>query len=280
MYTFEEWKKNLIIVRGGGDIATGTIYKLYQSRFPVLVLEIANPSCIRRTISFCEAVFDKKVEVEGVTAKRAESLEDAFAIYGQGQIPVMIDENGSMIQEVQPPVVVDAILAKRNLGTKITDAPAVIGVGPGFCAGKDVDAVIETQRGHNLGRVIYEGEAAPNTGIPGMIGGYAKERVIHASATGKLHILRQIGEIVEPGDILADIEGTPVETVIGGVIRGMIREGYPVTKGFKMADIDPRLNEYENCFTISDKARCIAGGVVEAYFVLKQQLEKGDAQCM
>ena len=132
MYTFEEWKKNLIIVRGGGDIATGTIYKLYQSRFPVLVLEIANPSCIRRTISFCEAVFDKKVEVEGVTAKRAESLEDAFAIYGQGQIPVMIDENGSMIQEVQPPVVVDAILAKRNLGSKISDAPVVIGVGPGF----------------------------------------------------------------------------------------------------------------------------------------------------
>ena len=116
--------------------------------------------------------------MEGVTAKRAESLEDAFAIYGQGQIPVMIDENGSMIQEVQPPVVVDAILAKRNLGTKITDAPAVIGVGPGFCAGKDVDAVIETQRGHNLGRVIYEGEAAPNTGIPGMIGGYAGYRKV------------------------------------------------------------------------------------------------------
>ncbi len=264
MYTFEEWKKNLIIVRGGGDIATGTIYKLYQSRFPVLVLEIANPSCIRRTISFCEAVFDKKVEVEGVTAKRAESLEDAFVIYGQGQIPVMIDENGSMIQEVQPPVVVDAILAKRNLGTKITDAPAVIGVGPGFCAGKDVDAVIETQRGHNLGRVIYEGEAAPNTGIPGMIGGYAKERVIHASATGKLHILRQIGEIVEAGDILADIEGTPVKTLISGVIRGMIREGYDVKKGLKIADVDPRVKEQENCYHISDKARCVAGGVLEA----------------
>ena len=255
MYTFEEWKKNLIIVRGGGDIATGTIYKLYQSRFPVLVLEIANPSCIRRTISFCEAVFDKKVEVEGVTAKRAESLEDAFAIYGQGQIPVMIDENGSMIQEVQPPVVVDAILAKRNLGTKITDAPAVIGVGPGFCAGKDVDAVIETQRGHNLGRVIYEGEAAPNTGIPGMI---------HAPATGKLHILRQIGEIVEAGDILADIEGTPVKTLISGVIRGMIREGYDVKKGLKIADVDPRVKEQENCYHISDKARCVAGGVLEA----------------
>ena len=167
--------------------------------------------------------------MEGVTAKRAESLEDAFAIYGQGQIPVMIDENGSMIQEVQPPVVVDAILAKESWNED-NGCPAVIGVGPGFCAGKDVDAVIETQRGHNLGRVIYEGEAAPNTGIPGMIGGYAKERVIHAPATGKLHILRQIGEIVEAGDILADIEGTPVKTLISGVVRGMIREGYDVKK--------------------------------------------------
>ena len=137
-----------------------------------------------------------------------------------------------------------------------------------------MDAVIETQRGHNLGRVIYEGEAAPNTGIPGRIAGYAKERVRHAPAAGNLHILKQIGEIVQAGDTIADIEGTPVKTVIGGVLRGMIREGYPVTKGFKIADIDPRLNEYENCFTISDKARCIAGGVVEAYFVLKQQLEK------
>ena len=230
----------------------------------MLVHENSNPSCISRNKIFFVAVFDKKVEVEGVTAKRAESLEDAFAIYGQGQIPVMIDENGSMIQEVQPPVVVDAILAKRNLGTKITDAPAVIGVGPGFCAGKDVDAVIETQRGHNLGRVIYEGEAAPNTGIPGMIGGYAKERVIHAPATGKLHILRQIGEIVEAGDILADIEGTPVKTLISGVIRGMIREGYDVKKGLKIADVDPRVKEQENCYHISDKARCVAGGVLEA----------------
>ena len=230
----------------------------------MFLVVISKTNCISGTISFCEAVFDKKVEVEGVTAKRAESLEDAFAIYGQGQIPVMIDENGSMIQEVQPPVVVDAILAKRNLGTKITDAPAVIGVGPGFCAGKDVDAVIETQRGHNLGRVIYEGEAAPNTGIPGMIGGYAKERVIHAPATGKLHILRQIGEIVEAGDILADIEGTPVKTLISGVIRGMIREGYDVKKGLKIADVDPRVKEQENCYHISDKARCVAGGVLEA----------------
>ena len=270
MYTFEEWKKNLIIVRGGGDIATGTIYKLYQSRFPVLVLEIANPSCIRRTISFCEAIFDKEVEVEGVKAKCAGSLEEAFLIYEEGKIPVMIDEQGEIIQELCPPVVVDAILAKKNLGTKITDASVVIGVGPGFCAGKDVDAVVETQRGHNLGRVIYEGEAAPNTGVPGMIAGYAKERVIHAPATGKLHILKQIGEIVQAGDTIADIEGTPVKTVIEGVLRGMIRDGYPVKKGLKIADVDPRIKEQANCYHISDKARCVAGGVLEAILHLSK----------
>ena len=269
MYTFEEWKKNLIVVRGGGDIATGTIYKLYQCKFPVLVLEIENPSCIRRTISFCEAVFDKEVEVEGVTARLADSIEEAFFIYEKGQIPVMVDSEGSVIQEVHPPVVVDAILAKKNLGTKLSDAPVVVGVGPGFCAGEDVHAVVETQRGHNLGRVIYEGEAAPNTGIPGIIAGYAKERVIHAPAAGKLHIVRQIGEIVEAGDIIADIVGTPVKTVISGVLRGMIREGYPVEKGLKIADVDPRIKEQANCYHISDKARCVAGGVLEAIMHLR-----------
>ena len=185
----------------------------------------------------------------------------------------MIDENGSTIETLHPPVVVDAILAKKNLGTKITDAPVVIGVGPGFCAGKDVDAVIETQRGHNLGRVIYEGEAAPNTGIPGRIAGYAKERVIHAPAAGNLHILKQIGEIVQAGDTIADIEGTPVKTVIGGVLRGMIREGYPVKKGLKIADVDPRVKEQENCYHISDKARCVAGGVLEAILHLSKQVD-------
>ena len=186
-----------------------------------------------------------------------------------------IDENGSTIETLHPPVVVDAILAKKNLGTKITDAPVVIGVGPGFCAEKDVDAVIETQRGHNLGRVIYEGEAAPNTGIPGMIGGYAKERVIHAEVEGTVHQIKKITDTVEKGDVLAYIENKagqhPVYASMSGLLRGLIREGYYVTKGFKMADIDPRLDEYENCFTISDKARCIAGGVLEAIFYLRGQ---------
>lgn len=263
-HTFVDWKQHLVIVRGGGDIATGTIHKLHQSGFPVLILEIANPSCIRRTISFCEAVFDGAVTVEGVVARRAESAEEAYAIFGAGEIPLMVDPEGRMIKKLQPPIVVDAILAKKNLGTRREDAPVVIGVGPGFTAGEDVDAVIETKRGHRLGRILYEGQAIANTGVPGVIAGYGKERVIHAPCAGRLHIVRQIGDIVKPGETIAQIGDTPVKTVIGGVLRGMIREGYPVDVGLKIADVDPRIAEQENCYLISDKARCVAGGVLEA----------------
>lgn len=261
---FEQWKKNLCIVRGGGDIATGTIYKLFQCGFPLLVLEINNPSCIRRTISFCEAVFDVSVEVEGVRARQIRSLEEAYRCYCNKEVPVMIDPEGTMIAQTAPLIVVDAILAKRNLGTKITDAPIVIGLGPGFCAGKDVHAVVETKRGHHLGRVLYEGEAIQNTGVPGIIAGYGKERVIHAPAEGILHIEKQIGEEVEKGDIIAWIGEVPVKATISGIVRGMLREGYPVKKGLKMADIDPRITEKDNCHYISDKARCVAGGTLEA----------------
>lgn len=263
-YTFADWKQHLVIVRGGGDIATGTIHKLHQSGFPVLILEIANPSCIRRTISFCEAVFDGTVTVEGVVARRAESAEEAYAIFGAGEIPLMVDPEGRMIKKLRPPIVVDAILAKKNLGTRREDAPVVIGLGPGFTAGEDVDAVIETKRGHRLGRILYEGQAIANTGVPGVIAGYGKERVIHAPCAGRLHIVRQIGDIVKPGETIAQIGDTPVKTVIGGVLRGMIREGYLVDAGLKIADVDPRIAEQENCYLISDKARCVAGGVLEA----------------
>ncbi|MDO5145818.1 MAG: selenium-dependent molybdenum cofactor biosynthesis protein YqeB [Eubacteriales bacterium] len=270
----QQWKENLIIVRGGGDIATGTIYKLFQCGFPLLVLEIANPSCIRRTISFCEAVFDEEVMVENVSAKKVSSLEEAYEAYLEEKIPVMVDAEGEMIRESRPAAVVDAILAKRNLGTTINDAPVVIGVGPGFTAGEDVHAVVETMRGHNLGRVLYEGSAAPNTGIPGIIAGYGKERVIHAPCSGTLHIERQIGETVEQGETIAVIDGTPVPATLSGVLRGMIREGYEVHKGLKIADIDPRISEKENCFRISDKARCVAGGVLEAIMHLAAKGEQ------
>lgn len=161
----------------------------------------------------------------------------------------------------------DAILAKKNLGTTKDMAPLTIGLGPGFCAGADVDAVIETKRGHNLGRIIRQGSAYPNTGIPGIIGGYGAERVIHAPAAGRMKNRSKIGDIVEAGQVLAVIEGedgsTEVSATIDGLLRGLIRDDYPVTKGFKIADIDPRKEELANCFTISDKARCIAGSVLE-----------------
>lgn len=267
--SFTQWKENLIIIRGGGDLATGTIYKLHQCGFCLLVLELSMPSCIRRTVSFCEAAVDGRCTVEEVTAQKAVTIEEAYDIYLKGEVPLMIDENGDRITQLRPAVVVDAILAKRNLGTKITDAPVVIGVGPGFCAGKDVHAVIETKRGHDLGRVIYEGEAAANTGVPGIIAGYGKERVIHAPAGGTLFIIHGIGETVKKRETVAVIhtkEGgeVPVTATLDGLIRGMIREGYPVKKGLKIADIDPRITEVENCHKISDKARCIAGGVLEA----------------
>lgn len=268
MENIGEWEKNLVIIRGGGDIATGIIHKLHQCGFPTLVLEIGNPSCIRRTVSFCEALFDGETVVEGVTAKKVETIEEAYEAFLEEKVPVMVDPEGEMIREEKPSVVVDAILAKKNLGTKISDAPIVIGVGPGFTAGMDVHAVVETQRGHHLGRVYYEGSAAPNTGVPGVIGGYGKERVIHAPASGTLHIIKEIGEETEVGETIAQIGEVPVPASISGIVRGMIREGYEVTKGLKIADIDPRSAEKENCRYISDKARCVAGGVLEAIFSL------------
>lgn len=268
-YDFESWKKEVVIVRGGGDIASGTIYKLFQCGFPVLVLEVEIPSCIRRSVSFCEAVCLGSVQVEGVVAKKAENLSQAYHIYQKGEIPVMADENGRMIKEVSPAVLVDAILAKKNLETRKNDAPVVIGLGPGFCAGDDVDAVVETKRGHRLGRVIYEGCAIANTGVPGIIAGYGAERVIHSPADGNLHIIKDIGNDTIAGEIIAYVGETPIKATISGIVRGMIREGYPVKKGLKIADIDPRREEKENCYLISDKARCVAGGVLEAILHLQ-----------
>ncbi|WP_294898327.1 selenium-dependent molybdenum cofactor biosynthesis protein YqeB [uncultured Eubacterium sp.] len=272
--------KDLIIVRGGGDIATGTIYKLKKCGFSVLILEIPHPSAIRRNVAFSEAVYEGRSQVEDMECFLAKDEDEAERFLKEDKLTMLIDPKGNCLKRFHPVAVVDAILAKKNLGTTRDMAPITIALGPGFTAGQDCDAVVETMRGHKLGRVIYEGKAIANTGVPGMIGGYAAERVIHAPAAGILHNISKITDIVEEGQPIAWIEGadgtrTEVPASLSGLLRGLIREGYPVTKGFKMADIDPRLNEYENCFTISDKARCIAGGVVEAYFVLKQQLEKG-----
>ena len=268
--------KNLIIVRGGGDLATGSIYKLKKSGFPVLILEVENPSAIRRNVAFCEAVYQGSQTVEDMTCYLANSLEQAKVLLREGKLAVLVDPTGETIPKLQPLVVVDAILAKKNLGTNRNMAPITVALGPGFTACEDVDAVIETKRGHNLGRVLWTGSAAPNTGIPGMIGGFGKERVIHCPAKGIVRNVKHITDTVSNGEVIALVEtecGTvPVEATLDGILRGLIRDGYPVNAGFKMADIDPRAEEYNNCFTISDKARCIAGGVLEAILQRKGEL--------
>ena len=272
-------KKDLIVVRGAGDLATGTIHRLKKAGFRLLVLEAEHPAAIRRQVALSEAVYAGSARVEDVEAvrmdvdlaekkNRKELLKQEMErIWKKDGVPVLVDPAGLSIAALRPAVVVDAILAKKNLGTTKEMAPFVIALGPGFTAGEDVDVVIETKRGHNLGRVIRSGSAVPNTGIPGIIGGYGKERVMHAQAEGILRNAASIGDIVEARAVIAEIEtenGTvPVEASLSGLLRGLIRDGYPVTKGFKIADIDPRKEELQNCFTISDKARCIAGSVLE-----------------
>ena len=298
-------KKNLLIIcRGAGDLATGIIHRLHRAGHRVIALETDYPAAIRRQVSFCEAVYDGSAVVEGVTARLVPALADAEtdtetysgendtpaahivsekwdssaieAVLEAGEVPLLIDPKGESIALLKPDVVVDAIIAKKNLGTTIDMAPLVIGVGPGFTAGQDVHLVIESMRGHNLARIITDGMAQPNTGVPGNIAGFTSERVIHAPAAGYIHDVRKIGDIVQKGDEIARIypdkesydnalsEYVPVNATITGIIRGLIREGYYFRKGFKIADIDPRESEITNCFTISDKARSIAGSVFEA----------------
>ena len=271
-------KKILIICRGGGDLATGIVHRLFRAGFPVLVLETDSPAAIRRQVSFSEAVYDGTATVEGVTAERIASVDRASVdhVLEAGRVPLLVDPEGSSIPLLKPDIVVDAMIAKKNLGTAKEMAPLVIGVGPGFTAGEDVDLVVESMRGHNLARIFTTGSALPNTGIPGNIGGFTKERVLHAEAAGYMKNIRKIGDIVEKGEEIARIyekmteDGTfsgsyvSVEASISGIIRGLIREGYHFQKGFKIADIDPRESELANCFTISDKARNIGGSVLEA----------------
>ena len=268
--------KDLIIVRGGGDLATGTIWKLKKCGFPVLILEVEQPSAIRRNVAFCEAVYQGRQTVEDMTCYKAESLQQAQQYLSEGKLTVLVDPTGESISKLKPLAVVDAILAKKNLGTNRNMAPITVALGPGFTAGQDTDAVIETKRGHNLGRVLWQGAATPNTGIPGLIGGYGKERVIHCPAEGILRNVCKITDTVKRGQEIAvvETENSHVSVVasLDGLLRGLIRDGYPVTKGFKIADIDPRTEEYQNCFTISDKARCIAGGVLEAILQRKGEL--------
>ncbi|WP_300382283.1 selenium-dependent molybdenum cofactor biosynthesis protein YqeB [Clostridium sp.] len=263
--------KDIIIVRGGGDIASGSIQKLHRSGFKVLVLEIDKPTAIRRNVAFSDAVYNGESEVEGIKAVLINNLKELEEAFNNNLIAVAIDPKGDYIEKLKPLAVVDGILAKKNLGTKKTMAPITVALGPGFEAGVDVDIVIETMRGHNLGRLIFEGFAIENTGIPGEIAGFSKERVVHSPVEGIIKNIKTIGDIVKAGEVIAEISDNLIYAPIDGLLRGIIKNGFSVNKGLKIADIDPRLKEVENYTTISDKARNIGGGALEAVLLIKNK---------
>lgn len=260
----------LVLIRGAGDLATGVAHRLFRSGFSVIMTETAKPTTVRCTVAFSPAVYQGSAQVEGVTARLAAGAEEALSIARSGQVAVLVDPEGSSIQTLRPQAVVDAILAKRNLGTRITDAPIVVALGPGFTAGVDCHAVVETKRGHDLGRVITQGGAIPDTGVPGNIGGYTTQRIIRASGDGVFTPLVQIGDAVREGDLVARVGDREVRAAVGGVVRGMLPAGTPVCQGMKSGDIDPR-GVREHCWTISDKARAVAGGALEAILYLQNR---------
>ena len=252
-----------VLIRGAGDIASGIALRLHRAGMQVVMTDLPAPTAIRRTVCFSQAILLGEMTVEDVTARRADSVEEAESLLRRGLIPVLADPDCACRAQLRPDALVDAILAKRNLGTKIDDAPVVVGIGPGFTAGEDCHAVVETMRGHYLGRVIREGSAIPNTGIPGLIGGFAGERVLRAPADGVFHQLLDIGAQVKMGDVAATVDGQPMVCTLDGVLRGILAEGTPVHKGMKAGDIDPRC-AVEHCYCASDKALAVGGGVLEA----------------
>ena len=261
-----------VLIRGAGDLASGIALRLWRAHIQVVMTDLPAPTAIRRTVCFSQALVRGVTAVEDVSAERAESPENVPDIWRRNHIPVLADPDGTSIFTLRPDAVVDAILAKRNLGTSITDAPVVIGVGPGFTAGADCHAVVETMRGHDLGRVLHSGTAIPNTGIPGLIGGFSGERVLRAPADGVFHLLLDIGTQVREGDVAATVEGVPMVCTLSGVLRGILADGTPVVRGMKAGDVDPR-GQAEFCYRVSDKALAVGGGVLEAVLDLSGVLK-------
>ncbi|GAB1409382.1 hypothetical protein MASR1M90_05360 [Desulfovibrionales bacterium] len=253
-----------LAIKSGGEMGSAIVWSLYQAGLRrILILETAHPLAVRRTVSFCEAVHDGTWVVEEVRAKRVDMAQDMEQTWAEGCIPVLVDPEWTSLSTLQPDIVVDAIIAKRNLGTSRTDAPLVIGLGPGFTAGQDVHVVVETKRGHDLGRILTTGQAAPNTGIPGEIGGFSRERVVRAPVSGRLSWTCQLGDMVGKGQVLGQVETAPIVAEISGLMRGQIRPNGPVPKGLKLGDIDPR-GDVRCLHTISDKGRALGGAVLEA----------------
>ena len=258
----------LTLIRGAGDIASGIALRLWRSGIDVVMTDLARPTAIRRTVAFSDAIVHGETTVEELRAVRAEDAAQVRMLLREGVLPVLADPECACRAALAPDALIDAILAKRNLGTRITDAPIVVGVGPGFTAGEDCHAVVETMRGHTLGRVIYTGSALPNTNIPGLIGGFAGERVLRAPCDGVFTAVHRIGDVVEEGETIGYVEGVPMKCTISGVLRGVLDDGVRVHAGMKSGDVDPRCKP-EYCTTASDKALAVGGGVLEAVLHLR-----------
>jgi xanthine dehydrogenase accessory factor len=251
------------LIKGAGDLATGVALRLLRAGFAVAMTEVQRPTAVRRTVAFAEAVYEGRAVVEGVAAVRVATCAEVAVAWRRGEVPVVVDPEAAILGELEPAVLVDAILAKRNLGTSVDDAPAVIALGPGFVAGRDAHAVVETKRGHRLGRVIWEGQALPNSGIPGEVSGRSEERLLRSPVDGVFHAQLAIGLPVASGQTVGRVGDVAVLSRLDGVLRGLLHDGLEVTAGFKLGDVDPRA-EREHCFTVSDKALAVAGGVLEA----------------
>jgi xanthine dehydrogenase accessory factor len=265
----------LVLIRGAGDLASGVAARLHRSGFPVVMTELPAPLLVRRTVCFGEAVWDGATTVEGITARLFPDADAALAALAMPStdrfIPVLVDPEATSRPALAPRVLIDARMTKgaprhetaRRAESSITDAPLVLALGPGFTARVDCHAVIETHRGHMLGRVYWQGSALPNTGVPGEVGGESANRVLRAPVDGVLTGRASIADRVEEGQIVATVNGVPIHAGCAGVLRGLIRDGVQAAAGMKVGDIDPRA-EPEHCYLISDKSLAVAGGVLEA----------------
>ena len=260
----------LVLIKGAGDLATGVAVRLLHAGFRLVMTDIAQPTAVRRTVAFCQCIYDGTTQVEGITARHVSTTQEVEGCWERGEVPVLVDPEAEIRHKFHFDAEVDAILAKYNVNTRLDDAPIVVALGPGFTAGVDCHAVVETKRGHYLGRVITEGSAIPNTGVPGDVGGYTKERIIRACRDGVFEPVAAIGDTVAKGDLVARVDGEPVYSQMPGIVRGMLPAGLRVTRGMKSGDIDPRC-EKDHCFTVSDKARAIGGGVLEALLMFRDR---------
>jgi len=254
----------IVLVRGGGEVGSAVAHRLTQSHFRICITEIASPLAVSRETCFSEAVYDTVKVVEGLKAERTlPNLEGIYRVWRNANIPIVVDPELAVKPLLKPDVLVNAMMLKRKTSTKITDAPLVIGIGPGFVAGEDAHLVVESNNSNNLGKVIVEGEAEADTGKPVEIGGLSKERVIWAEDAGVFTTTKNIGDAILANDIIGNIGETPLPAPISGMLRGLLRNEVKVLAGAKLVEIDP-VNDKSVCFSIRDKMRAIAGGVLEA----------------